>query len=43
MKEVRNRENLRLFPRSLILTMRDELRLLFYGLLVENDKDKVIK
>lgn len=42
MEEISNREQLSIFPRSLIFTMRECLRRLFVGLLIDQDKDKVI-
>ena len=42
MEKVENRDLLQLFPRSIVFTMRECLRRLFSGLLLEADKDKVI-
>ena len=43
MDKIENRHMLKIFPRSIIFTMRECLRRLFVGLLVEQDKEKVIK
>ena len=43
MEIIENRDLLKLFPRSIVFTMRECLRRLFCGLLFEEDKDKVIK
>lgn len=43
MEKIENRQQLRIFPRSIIFTMRECLRRLFMGLLMEEDKDKVVQ
>lgn len=43
MELIRNREQLRLFPRSLIFTMRESLRVLFKNLLANEDKEEVLR
>lgn len=43
MELIRNREQLRLFPRSLIFTMRESLRMLFKNLLAYEDKEEVLR
>lgn len=42
MEKIENRYQLKIFPRSIIFTMRECLRRLFMGLLIDEDKDKVI-
>lgn len=43
MELIRNREQLHLFPRSLIFTMRESLRVLFKNLLANEDKEEVLR
>ena len=43
MEKIENRQQLRIFPRSIIFTMRECLGRLFMGLLMEEDKDKVVQ
>lgn len=43
MEVIRNREHLRLFPRSLVFTMRETLRQLFKNLLFNENKEDAIR
>lgn len=43
MEQIGNREQLKIFPRSIILTMRECLRRLFSGLAINEDKEKVLR